>query len=79
MAQKALKAGKQTEAVNYYQETLRLEPNSADAHYQLGLILAKQGKSAEARIHLSKAAELKPDYASALKNLDKVSDPQKKT
>ena len=40
---------------------LETEPNRAEAHHALGLLLDGAGRSDEARSHLAKAAELEPD------------------
>jgi tetratricopeptide (TPR) repeat protein len=41
-----------------WQEAIRLNPNNADAHYQLGLALYRQDKRKEASTHLQLAKEL---------------------
>jgi Tfp pilus assembly protein PilF len=40
---------------------LQTEPNRAEAHHALGLLLDGTGRAEEARHHLSKAAELEPE------------------
>jgi Flp pilus assembly protein TadD len=40
---------------------LESEPNRAEAHHALGLLLDGTGRADEARQHLTKAAELEPD------------------
>jgi len=40
---------------------LQTQPNRAEAHHALGLVLGGTGRSDEARQHLAKAAELEPD------------------
>src|SRR5439155_2083716 len=40
---------------------LEAEPNRAEAHHALGLLLDGTGRSDEARQHLTKAEELEPD------------------
>ena len=40
---------------------LEAQPNRAEAHHALGLLLDGTGRSDEARQHLTKAAELEPD------------------
>jgi len=50
------------EAISEYQAALRSDPNLAEAHYNLGLALAKMpGRSAEAIAHLEAALRLRPD------------------
>jgi len=40
--------GKITEAMARYAEALRINPSSAEVHYNLGIALAKQGRVEEA-------------------------------
>ena len=69
-AQQALKEGKIFEAMDYYQQALRLDPNSAEVHNDLGLLLVQQGNLQEARLHFEEALKLRPDYSSARQNLE---------
>jgi tetratricopeptide (TPR) repeat protein len=48
---------------------LRLDPDLAEAHYQLGLALAEQEKPDEAIRHYREALRLKPDWVPALSHL----------
>jgi tetratricopeptide (TPR) repeat protein len=41
------------EAVAAYEETIRIDPNSADAHYRLAQLYRRTGKSVEARKELA--------------------------
>lgn len=74
MGQEALKSGKAQEAVAYFQEALKLDPKSVEAHTYVGLALAKAGKLEEAREHLLEAARLKPDDEDLQKQLQAVLD-----
>jgi Flp pilus assembly protein TadD len=47
-------------AEGHLRAVLELQPNRADAHHALGLVLDGTGQTEEARQHLSKAAELEP-------------------
>jgi tetratricopeptide (TPR) repeat protein len=47
------------------QHALALEPNHAEAHYNLGLALGQQGKLKEAGKCFQQALRLKPDFAEA--------------
>jgi cytochrome c-type biogenesis protein CcmH/NrfG len=44
---------------------LRLKPDDAEAHYNLGLALAQTGKIAEAIGHWEQALRIKPDLTEA--------------
>ncbi len=52
-----------------YRTALKLNPDYADAHYNLGLALAGCGQIEEAIAHFQKALKLKPDHATALNDL----------
>ncbi len=55
-------------AIADLQAWINLEPTEATLHYQLGLLLATQEPEA-ARVHLTRAAELDPSYASQVQKL----------
>ncbi len=64
--------GQTGEAILQYQEALRLKPDYADAHNNLGDALGKQGQIAEAISQFQAALRLKPDYAEAHFKLGKA-------
>jgi TolB-like protein/DNA-binding winged helix-turn-helix (wHTH) protein/Tfp pilus assembly protein PilF len=47
-------------AESEYDQALRLNPNSADAHYRLARLLADTGRFEQAQVHVLKAIELDP-------------------
>jgi tetratricopeptide (TPR) repeat protein len=53
------------EAITAYQKAIELNPSDAEAHIDLGGVLANHGKPEEAIALIKKALELKPDYAEA--------------
>lgn len=53
--------GKLDEAVAEFRESIRLNSDFAQAHYELGTILEDQGKSEEADAEYAEAKRLKPD------------------
>jgi tetratricopeptide (TPR) repeat protein len=65
-------ANRVDEAMVQYQRALGLNPNYADAEYDLGLAYAHKGQSAEAIDHYQKALKINPDSASAHNNLGNV-------
>jgi len=67
-----LEKGKMDEAVKYFNETLRLNPNYSLAYYNMGNISNKLGKLNEASANYKKALELNPDLAEAHHNLGLV-------
>jgi len=52
-------------SVTLFEHTLRVSPGSALIHYNLGYVLAEQGKTDDAIEHFSKAVLIKSDYTSA--------------
>ena len=57
------------EAIESLSETLRLNPDDAEAHCILANILSDQNQATEAVRHYRKALRLRPDYPEALNNL----------
>jgi tetratricopeptide (TPR) repeat protein len=57
------------EAIDHYEQALRLKPDLAVAHYDLGIALAGQSKVQEAINHYEQALRIEPDYAEAHNNL----------
>lgn len=53
------------ETIASYREVLRLKPDHPDAHYGLGLELARLGHTADAIAEYERALELRPAYAEA--------------
>ena len=58
-------AGKIEEAIAHYEQALRINPDYAEAHNNLGLLLAQTGRIEEAIAHFEQALRIKPDYAEA--------------
>jgi tetratricopeptide (TPR) repeat protein len=61
--------GKVPEAIEHYEQALRIKPDSAEAHNNLGIALQNLGKVPEAIGHYEQALRLKPDYADVHYNL----------
>ena len=64
--------GKADEAAACYERALRLKPDYAEAHNNLGNVFMGQGKTDEAAACYQRALRLKPDYAEAHNNLGNV-------
>jgi tetratricopeptide (TPR) repeat protein len=55
-----------------FRQDLALRPKHTEAHYYLGLILQKAGRTQEAIVHLRRALELSPSLADALRALGRA-------
>ena len=53
------------EAIAYFQRALRIRPDDAQAHNNLGAILFQVGRVPEAILHLEQRLRLKPGDANA--------------
>jgi Tfp pilus assembly protein PilF len=61
--------GKMPEAISHYEHALRINPDYAEAHYNLGIALAQTGKIEEAIAHYEQALRINPDSAEPHINL----------
>jgi tetratricopeptide (TPR) repeat protein len=57
--------GKGVEARREFAETLRLDASNVEAHYDLGLIMARMGEDRAALGEFDAAIRLKPDFGPA--------------
>jgi len=57
------------DALAAFRKTAQLLPGDAESHYNLGFILGKSGRLAEAEQSYRRALEIKPDHANAHNNL----------
>ena len=65
--------GKLKEAEILYRQAIEINPDFANAHYNLGNLLKDFGKLEEAELYTRKAIELNPDFAEAYTNLGIIS------
>src|ERR1017187_6209024 len=61
-------AGKVTEAINHYQEALRVKPDDATAHNDWGNALVLVGSNPEATQHYEQALRFEPDWGDVQNN-----------
>ena len=69
MGASAAQTGKLDQAVLAFKKAAFLEPQNAQARYNMGKTLMEQGKLEAATEAFSKAVDLKPDYADAYNNM----------
>ncbi|HKQ47770.1 MAG TPA: tetratricopeptide repeat protein [Phycisphaerae bacterium] len=69
MADKFAMAGLTRIPEQYYREALKLTPDDDRCHNNLGIMLSRRGKSAEAAAEFQEAIRLYPKYAEAHNNL----------
>jgi tetratricopeptide (TPR) repeat protein len=60
-----LREGKLQEAIGHFEQALRIKPDFADAHYNLGVALETLGRTQEAIQHYKQALRIKPDFTQA--------------
>jgi predicted O-linked N-acetylglucosamine transferase (SPINDLY family) len=68
-ASKHYQAGHSNQAIDCLKEALRLNPTIAEAHNNLGIVLAREGRLEEAVASFQEAVRQKPDFADAHSNL----------
>jgi tetratricopeptide (TPR) repeat protein len=66
---KLMMQGKYNEAYSCYQKILDDNPKSEDAHFNMGILLARMKKTTEAVQHYEEAIKIMPDYTEAHNNL----------
>jgi Tfp pilus assembly protein PilF len=67
-----LRNGRVTEALKNFLESVKLNPEFAEAHNGLGLAHHLLGNHEKALAHFEKALELKPDYSEVMNNMARV-------
>ena len=73
------KQGRTEKAVEHYLQSLRINPDYAEAHYNLASYLDKEGSTEEAIEHYLQALRTKPDFVQAHNNLAVALDKQGRT
>jgi Flp pilus assembly protein TadD len=61
--------GRVPEAIEHFEQALRINPVFAEAHNNLGVALVQSGRIGDAIEHYEQALRLKPDFAEAHNNL----------
>ena len=67
-----VRADRPDSAVSAYRESLRLNPDFAQAENNLGVVLERLGRTEEAIAHYRRAGEILPGYADAANNLARL-------
>lgn len=63
------RVGRVPEAIQAFEKSLRIKPDSAEAHMNLGNALLTEGKVQDATAHYEEALQIRPDYPLAHDNL----------
>ena len=64
-------AGKIQQAIAAFEDALRIRPDLAEAHNNLGVVLSQiPGRQSDAIAHFREAVRLRPDYDDARYNLE---------
>ena len=58
-------------AIDTFKEGLKLNPDNADLHYELGVAYYDKGLIKEAREQTRQAVEINPEHQGAKRNLEK--------
>jgi Flp pilus assembly protein TadD len=61
--------GRTEDAEAEYREALRINPDDAEAHYNLGNLLKETGRTEDAEAEYREAIRINPDYAETHANL----------
>lgn len=72
-------AGKYAEAIEKYQAAIKLDPNYANAYYEIGYTFFSSGKEKEAIPYLEKVLVLNPNAGGAYDMLGSIYDDDKQT
>jgi tetratricopeptide (TPR) repeat protein len=57
------------EAIKHWEQALRINPDLAEVHYNLGLWLERTGKTQEAVEHYRQAVRINPNFVEAKEGL----------
>ncbi len=60
-----MQKGEIEQALNQYEETLKLSPDNPEAHNNLGVALSQKGKAKDAIAHWQEALRIQPDKIDA--------------
>jgi Flp pilus assembly protein TadD len=60
-----VQAGRVGEAIGHFEQALRIKPDYAEVHYDLGSALEQTGRLREAIGHYQQALRIKPDLTAA--------------
>ncbi|MDC0532832.1 sulfotransferase [Candidatus Pelagibacter sp.] len=67
-----IKTGRHRQAYEVSKKTLKLSPQDAEVHNNIGVILKSMGNIHESEKHYKRAIQLKPDFAEAYRNLANI-------
>ena len=65
-----------TEAIGHFEQAIRIKPDFAEAHCNLGIALGQTGRTSEAIEQLQQALRIKPDFTPAQNALARLQNHQ---
>jgi Flp pilus assembly protein TadD len=74
-----MRLGRLKEAISHFSESLRIKPDFADVHNNMGAALMRLGRLKEAIKHYSEALRIKPDSPATRDNLRQIMRAAEKT
>ena len=60
------------EAITFYHKVIKINPNSVNAQFNLGVLFYEQKELKKAKVFFKKTTEIQPNYALAFSNLGNV-------
>ena len=64
--------GRLPEAIEHWEQAVRIDPDYAEAHYNLGIAFEQTGKRGDAIKHYEQAVRLEPNSAEAQNRLARL-------
>jgi tetratricopeptide (TPR) repeat protein len=64
--------GNLDEAASHFSQAIAIQPDLADAHFQLGLVRTNQGNIQDAFTHFQQVLQLNPSHREAQQNLTRL-------
>jgi tetratricopeptide (TPR) repeat protein len=70
------KLGDRAQAIAHHERAAAIDPEFADPHYQIGLIMVREGKVSEAKARFEQVLRINPDHINAKQDLARTAASQ---